>query len=168
MDQPLGYRLRQHAVAAVLAPSPRGYVLDDAQKTAVISQSGMARALGLSSRGNAFPRFLSSKGMSVALGADVKEKIEKPIKFQWDGGGAAPPQLNINGYDATILIDVCKAIAHASKGDLTQNQEGVAKQAAIIMAASAKQGIRGLVYALAGYSHSTEEVIAAFSLAEVV
>ena len=141
------------------------YVLDDAQKTAVISQSGMARALGLSSRGNAFPRFLSSKGMSVALGADVKEKIEKPIKFQWDGGGAAPPQLNINGYDATILIDVCKAIAHASaKGELTQNQEGVAKQVAIIMAASAKQGIRGLVYALAGYSPSTEEVIAAFKL----
>jgi hypothetical protein len=31
--------------------------LDDAQNTAVISQRGMGEALGLSSRGNAFPRF---------------------------------------------------------------------------------------------------------------
>ena len=46
------------------------YVLDDEQKTPVISQSGMGRALGLSSRGNAFPRFLGSKAMVDVVGAD--------------------------------------------------------------------------------------------------
>jgi hypothetical protein len=51
------------------------YVLDDTQKTAVISQSGMARAIGLSPRGNAFPRFLASKGMSDVAGAEIGEKI---------------------------------------------------------------------------------------------
>jgi hypothetical protein len=141
------------------------YVLNDAQKTAVISQIGMGRALGLSSRGNAFPRFLSSKGMSASLGAEIRRKIEKPIKFQLGAGGAGQPPSSINGYDATILIDVCKAVAQAhSKNELAPNQEGVAKQAAIIMGASAKSGIRGLVYALVGYSPSTEEVIAAFKL----
>lgn len=112
-------------------------MLNDAQKTAVISQIGMGRALGLSSRGNAFPRFLSSKAMSSSLGAEIRGKIEKPIKFQWGAGGAGQPPGSINGYDATILIDVCKAVAQAySKNALAQNQEGVVKQAAIIMGAS--------------------------------
>jgi hypothetical protein len=34
--------------------------LDDARRTAVISQSGMGSALGLATRGNALPRFLAT------------------------------------------------------------------------------------------------------------
>ena len=41
------------------------YVLDDVQKTAVISQRGMGEALGLPSRGNSFPRFLASQSMCL-------------------------------------------------------------------------------------------------------
>jgi hypothetical protein len=37
-------------------------------------------------------------------------------------------------------------------------------QAQIVLTASAKSGIRGLIYALAGYTPSTEEVIEAFKL----
>lgn len=141
------------------------YVLDDDQKTAVISQSGMAGAIGLSPRGNAFPRFLASKGMVETAGADLREKIENPIKFQWGAGGAGQPPAIIHGYDVTVLIDVCKAIASASAaGVLAKNQEAVARQASIIMAASAKGGIKHLVYALAGYNPTVEEVIAAFKL----
>lgn len=141
------------------------YVLNDAQKTAVTSQSGMARAIGLSPRGNAFPRFLASKAMTDAAGAGFAEKISKPVKFQWGAGGAGQPTITIHGYDVTILIDVCKAISKAyAEGKLAKNQEAVARQANIIMAASAKNGIKHLVYALAGYSPSTAEVIAAFKL----
>jgi hypothetical protein len=141
------------------------YVLDDARKTAVISQSGMARAIGLSARGNAFPRFLASKAMAGAVGAGIGEKITEPLKFQWGTGGAGQPPATINGYDVTILIDVCKAISEASaQGRLAKNQEEVARQANVILAASAKSGIKQLVYALAGYIPSTEEVIAAFRL----
>src|SRR5450756_152907 len=64
------------------------YVLNDSQKTAVISQSGMGRALGLSPRGNAFPRFMESKAMKNIVGAQLREKLAQPIKFQWAGGGA--------------------------------------------------------------------------------
>jgi hypothetical protein len=45
---------------------------------------------------------------------------------------------------------------------LAANQDKVAKQAHIILNASAKAGIKGLVYALAGYDATKEEVIAAF------
>lgn len=140
------------------------HVLDDANKTAVISQTGMATAIGLSARGNAFPRFLESKAMIGAVGAELKEKLSKPIKYQWGSGGAGNPQpTGINGYDATLLIEICQAIVSAESG-LAANQKGVAKQAHIILGASAKSGIKGLVYALSGYNPSAEEVIAAFKL----
>lgn len=142
------------------------YVLDDASKTAVISQSGMARAIGLSPRGNAFPRFLTSRAISERLGADLNEKLQKPLKFQWEpaGAGQQPPAL-INGYDVTVLIDICRVILEAGAArKLTHNQEPLMKQASIITTASAKNGIKDLVYALAGYSPSAEEVINAFKL----
>lgn len=133
------------------------FVLDDAQKTAVISQSGMGEALGLSRRGNAFPRFLGSKAMADAVGAQLGEKLENPIKFQGIKGGA------LHGYDVTILIDVCRAILDVEKS-LDRQQKHVAAQARVILNASAKSGIRGLVYALAGYNPTAEEVITAFKL----
>jgi hypothetical protein len=140
------------------------YVLNDPQKTAVISQSGMGRALGLLPRGNAFPRFLSSRGMSGALGAELTKKIAQPLKFQW-GHGGAQPQITVNGFDATLLVDVCKAIVNAeTEGKLHPQQNKIAKQAHIILGASAKAGIKGLVYALAGYNPTTQEVIEAFKL----
>jgi hypothetical protein len=141
------------------------YVLDDDNATPVISQSGMGRVLGLAQRGNAFPRFLASKAMTEVVGADLREKIDNPIKFQWGTGGADQPPAVIHGYEASVLIDVCKAIAHAhGKGLLAKNQELVAAQASIIMGASAKGGIQNLVYALAGYQQTVEEVIRAFKV----
>ena len=138
------------------------YVLNDEQKTAVISQTGMGQALGLSSRGNAFPRFLASKAMESVVGAQLREKIEQPLRFQWSSGGAQPSVI-VNGFDATLLVDVCKAIVAAeAKGKLNRQQAHVAKQAHLILGASAKAGIKGLVYALSGYDVTKEEVIAAF------
>jgi len=141
------------------------YVLNDEAKTAVISQSGMGRAIGLSQRGNAFPRFLSSRAMSGAVGAELRKKLGEPLKFQWGSGGAGLPPMLIHGFDATLLVDVCKAILQAdADGELAANQSSVAKQARIILNASAKAGIKGLVYALAGYDATREETIAAFKL----
>jgi hypothetical protein len=102
--------------------------------------------------------------MSGIVGAGLREKIAQPLKFQWGSGGAAPPVL-VHGFDATLLIDVCKAISQAdAEGRLARNQEQVARNARIILNASAKAGIKGLVYALAGYDATKEEVIAAFKL----
>lgn len=141
------------------------YVLDDHNKTAVISQTGMGRAIGLSPRSNAFPRFLGSRAMANYGDAELREKIEKPLKFQWGTGGAGIPPTIIHGFDVALLIDVCKAIVAAeADGKLRGRYEEIAKQAHIILGASAKAGIKGLVYALAGYNPTTEEVIAAFKL----
>jgi hypothetical protein len=142
------------------------YVLNDATHTAVISQTGMGRAIGLSSRGNALPRFLTSQAMSEALGAELTEKLKNPLIFQWGTPGALEGYLpKVYGYDATILVDLCKAILRAdAEGKLKSQQKEVARQAAIIMGASARAGIKGLVYALAGYSPTSDEVIQAFKL----
>jgi hypothetical protein len=141
------------------------YVLDDPQRTAVISQSGMGRALGLSSRGNAFPRFLTSNSMASAVGAELRQKIENPIKFQWGTGGAGQPPAIINGFNVALIIDLCNVILEVDAGGhLAPNQKGVAKQARIILNASGKSGITRLVYDLVGYSPSAEETIAAFKM----
>lgn len=141
------------------------YVLDNLEKTAVISQTGIGRALGLSSRGNAFPRFLATRTMSGIVSAELREKLENPLKFQWGTGGAESPPTIVHGFDATLLIDLCKAIIAAeSEGMLHARHNKIAKQAHIIVGASAKAGIKGLVYALAGYDPTKEEVIAAFKL----
>ncbi len=134
------------------------YVLDDTQKTAVISQTGMGEALGLSRRGNAFPRFLHSKAMANSVSAQLRQKLEQPLKFQGKNNGALG-----SGFDVTLLIDICRAITDVEPF-LDRQQKHVAAQAHVILNASAKAGIKGLVYALAGYNPTTEEVISAFKL----
>jgi hypothetical protein len=142
------------------------YVLDDPQRTAVISQRGMAQALGLSPRGNALPRFLATKALAGSGGAELKQKLENPLRFQWGTGGAGMPPTTVHGSDATLLIDVCKAVIGAeAQGNLKEERYSkIAQQAHIIVGASAKAGIKQLVYALAGYNPTAEEVIAAFKL----
>jgi hypothetical protein len=141
------------------------YVLDDAQKSAVISQRGMGATLGLGqSGGNLLPRFLAGEKIAPHVGDELREKIGNPLVFQWTPPATnASPPATVYGYDVTILIDVCKAIiAAADAGKLLKRQEHIAKQAHVILNASAKAGIRGLVYALAGYDQTREEAIEAF------
>src|SRR5258708_25679366 len=130
-----------------------------------MSERGMARALGLRSSGSAFPKFLANKAMSDTVGSELRTKLENPLKFQWGTGGSEMPPAVIHGFDVTLLIDVCNAVIRA-EGDrkLLKRHDKIARQAHIILSASAKNGIRGLVYALAGYNPSAEEVIAAFKL----
>lgn len=141
------------------------YVLDNPQKTAVISQRGMGEALGLSPRGNALPRFLSAQSFVDVAGAELRAKLENPLKFQWGTGGAEHPPTTVHGFDVTLLIDLCNAIISAeAKGTLSKRYDRIARQAHIIVGASAKSGIQGLVYRLAGYNPTADEVITAFKL----
>ncbi|WP_447787650.1 P63C domain-containing protein [Variovorax boronicumulans] len=139
------------------------YVLNDATKTAVISQRGMAAALGLGDGGSRLPVFLQGEKIAPYVGQELRGKIENPLVFQGDTVGTNTPPMKVNGYDVTILIDVCKAIMKAeSEGKLLKRQAHIAKQAQIIVSASAKSGIQGLVYKLAGYDATRAEVVAAF------
>jgi hypothetical protein len=139
------------------------YVLNDAAKTAVISQRGMGAVFGLTTSGQAFNRFVAGKTMAAYLGAEIREKIQKPLKFQWAVPGVGRPPGDIYGYDVTLLIDVCKAIVQAEADRKLQTQQAnIARQAHIVINACAKSGIQNLVYRLAGYDATKQEVIAAF------
>jgi len=142
------------------------YVLDDEEKTAVMTQRGIAAALGLSKPGGKdFERLVDGKGISKHLSAEVLEKVHQPIEFKWIYPGAKQNAVIIKGYSADLLIDVCNAILAANvAGDIRKQQENLVKQAAIVIGASAKAGIQGLVYALAGYDRTKEEVIAAYKM----
>jgi hypothetical protein len=140
------------------------YVLDDAQKTAVISQMGMGDALGLvSTSSDRLRRLLAGRNIAPFVSRELREKVGKPLKFQGVRTIANVPPPIVHGLDVTILIDVCKAVVEAeSQGKLLDRQKNVAKQAHVILNASAKAGIKGLVYALAGYDVTRQEVIEAF------
>jgi P63C domain len=139
------------------------FVLDDENKTAVIHQRGMGEALGLGEGGSRLPRFLSGKTIANYLGPELRDKLEKPVIFQSPSLGQKSPSAVTHGYDVTLLIDICKAVVTAeAEGKLLSSQAGIAKQAHIILSASAKAGIKGLVYALAGYDQTRQEVVAAF------
>ena len=141
------------------------YVLDDEQKTAVVSQRGMGEALGLGEGGSRVPRLINNPRIAPYIGPELREKLENPLIFQGQPAGLNIPPQRIFGYDVTILIDLCKAVVDAENdGKLTDRQKNIARQAHVILNASAKAGIKGLVYALSGYDPSKEEVIQAFKL----
>lgn len=142
------------------------HVLDDPAKTAVISQRGMGQAMGFSKRGDRLRSFANSKAMENYIGRDLREKLENPLIFQQKTAAAGSAVQDSHGYDATILIDICNSVL-AAKADGKLKGERYARmveQAQILVSAAAKSGIRNLVYALAGYSPSTTEVIEAFKL----
>lgn len=132
------------------------YVLDDVQKTAVISQRGMGTALGLGDGGSRLPRFLKRNKMAPYVGPKLEKKLSKPLIFEWN-----TPGLTVNGQDVTVLIDICNAIL-AAAGDGVPLPAQVVKQASVILSASAKNGIKHLVYALAGYDATRAEIIESF------
>jgi hypothetical protein len=141
------------------------FVLNDEERTAVISQVGMGKSLGLSERSSALPRFISGKAISKYVNAELKKKLENPLVFQGLTATPGVPLPIVHGYDVTNLIDICKAILTArANGELSESRYyNVVKQAQILTSASAKAGIKGLVYAITGYNATDEERIRSFS-----
>lgn len=141
------------------------YVLDDVLKSAVISQRGMAAALGMGRLGGRLPAFVKGQKIAPYVDRELAEKLASPLIFHWSPPIANVPPMLVHGHDVTMLIDLCKAIVAAdADGKLLDRQKHIVKQAQTIINASAKAGIKGLVYALAGYDVTKEEVIAAFKM----
>jgi hypothetical protein len=137
------------------------YVLNDVSKTAVLTQRGMSAALGAANPGgNDFVRFAGRQNISKYLGVEAASKISQPIEFKSLSRGAVE---YVKGYSADVLIDVCNAVLNAdAAGELKKNQANFAKQARILLNASAKSGITNLVYALSGFRPTEQAVIDAF------
>ncbi len=121
------------------------FVLEDGRR--VFHKRGMAKALGLKSEGgNAFIKTLSGKGIGSEVDKKLWKKIDKPIVFK--GLGPDPA----HGYEAEILVDVCKAVARAGNaGKLVAAQESMLHQATAIINALATVGIVALIDEATGY-----------------
>jgi len=141
------------------------YVLDDERNTAVLSQRGMAAALGFTGKGgNNLIRFITGKGISPYIGSELREKIDHPIVFKREKGGSDGSVAPFSkGYDVTVLIDLCNAVVNAdNNGAVIKSQEQIAKQVRVIISSSAKSGIQELVYKLAGFDSTKEQFVQAF------
>ena len=136
------------------------YVLNDRAKSAAISLRGLGAALGFSDGGGGrLMRFLAGIKIAPYVGLEIRRKLENPLIFQ----SLSPGSAKTYGYDVALLIELCRLIVRAGvEGALQSRHDAVLRQANIILGASANAGIKGLVYALAGYKPETEEVIAAF------
>jgi len=121
------------------------YVLEDGRR--VFHKRGMAKALGLKSEGgNAFMKTLSRKGLGSELDENLWDKINNPIVFKALGSDPA------HGYEADVLVDVCKAVLRAKNADkLTKSQDTIAAQSQAIVNALAKVGIVALIDEATGY-----------------
>ncbi|MGH6987162.1 MAG: P63C domain-containing protein [Caulobacteraceae bacterium] len=121
------------------------YVLEDGRR--VFHKRGMARALGMKSEGgNVFMRAMQRKGLGSELDEKLVHRIDNPFYFK-------PLTLDLaHGYEAEVLVDVCKAIVRADvAGRLTKSQTGLAAQARILMNAFAKVGVTALIDEATGF-----------------
>ncbi|MDR5616276.1 P63C domain-containing protein [Arsenophonus sp.] len=88
-------------------------------------------------------------------------KLQNPLTFQ--GIDGIQKHLIAHGFDIIIIIDICKAIIDAKEANkLPESRLAAAKQAQMLINASAKTGIKNLAYAVAGYRPEVYEVIEAF------
>lgn len=121
------------------------YVLEDGRR--VFHKRGMAKALGMKSGGgNVFVRAMQRKSLGSHLGRELLESIENPINFK-------PLVQDLgHGYEASVLVDICKAIVSADDlGRLTASQSNLVNHAKIILQALAKVGVVALIDEATGY-----------------
>src|SRR6266498_5163497 len=79
------------------------YVLQDGRR--VLSGRGMQSALDLGqSRGQKIPQLVSSKGIKNLVTKDLSLGIFSPIEFM------TPHKFKAFGYEATILVDLCRIL----------------------------------------------------------
>jgi hypothetical protein len=124
----------------------------------------MGSILGLGEGGSRLPRFVFNQTMDKYVGPELRKKIENPLVFQVVVG--RPNMVNpakANGFDATVLIDICTAVQHAVSDGKIKRDSKVSVQANIILAALGKLAIQELVYRLAGFDSTKEHFIQAFN-----
>lgn len=126
------------------------YVLEDGRR--VLSGRGLQKALGYESKsGQWMKAFANLDGLRDAMYAgelSVFDRLSNPIKFiRKDAGGS---QSTTNGYEATLLIDICSAIIDANRAGVFNN-ERIVFNADVIIRSVAKVGIIALIDEATGY-----------------
>ncbi len=118
------------------------YVLDNGKR--VMAQREVVRILTGHVKGD-LTAYLKSQSLRPYVDAD--SITEQTIQFSIPG-----TQYKGNGYEATLLLDICDAYLRAREANaLAPNQHDLAKQAEIITRACAKVGIIALIDEATGY-----------------
>lgn len=130
------------------------YVLEDG--TRVLSGRRMQETLRIvdgNVSGTKMPQFLSNSAIKPFIFKDKEVAHFEPI-ICYKG------KQQINGYEATVLTDICEAIldARRSGARLTERQKVVAAQCEIILSAFARVGIIALIDEATGYQNEREHL----------
>ncbi len=126
------------------------FVLEDG--TRVLTQIGFTSAIGMARGGsmiaglNRLELFVSKGRINRFLDNELVERFGKPIPFITPGGTRA------NGFEATLLADLCEAVLKAREaGELQKQQLGIAAKCEILVRGFARVGIVALVDEATGY-----------------
>ncbi|UIL51504.1 P63C domain-containing protein (plasmid) [Pantoea agglomerans] len=139
------------------------YILDDQTKTPVVTKTGLAKLLGIGDLARDIDRLLEAPYMKEHGDPELRAKMKKAFNFQYSG--QSKNITNAHGYDITTIVDIGKALIDAREAKaLPESRIASADTAQKIINASAKSGIRGLAYAVAGYEPEAQEVIEAFKV----
>lgn len=132
------------------------YVIEDG--TRVLSGRGMQEALrmvdevedGKGNSGARLSRYLNQKSLEAFIYKDKEPGHFEPIIcYQGDK--------KINGYEATVLADICEAFLEARKEiNLSSRQKIIADQCEILIRGFARVGIVALIDEATGYQYVRE------------
>ncbi|MFZ0887383.1 MAG: P63C domain-containing protein [Candidatus Binataceae bacterium] len=118
------------------------YVLDNFKR--VMAQREVVRALTGQAHGD-IARYVEAPAVRDFI--DGPTILKQTIRFVISG-----TQFTGNGFEATLLLDICDAYLRAREaGKLASHEEAIAKQAEIITRACAKVGIIALIDEVTGY-----------------
>lgn len=132
------------------------YVLEDG--TRILSGRSMQSALkmvdevedGKQTAGTRLNRYLEQKSLNPFIYKDKKKDHFEPIEC-YRG------EQKINGYEATVLADICEAFLQArNEINLSTRQQIIAEQCETLMRSFAKVGIIALVDEATGYQYERE------------
>lgn len=125
------------------------FVLDDGRR--VISGRGLTNAIGMRGRGQGASRVSAHRLIKDYKNNELSVSIDSPIKFV----GKSPKGIDApsDGYEATILQDVCEALLTARDKGLanTEQEKRYVAQADILIRGFARVGIVALIDEATGY-----------------
>lgn len=135
------------------------FVLNDKDKTVVLSKGGMSKALKMTYGGDRITRLVNRKQLAKYESAQkLSKKLDNPLLVK----GLEPAQKpEIHGYDILVLADVCDLIIDAYNDGVSIDKE-LYNQSRVLQKSTQKLGWKSLGWAVAGYKPHEEEVIRSF------
>lgn len=124
------------------------FVLDDGRR--VISGRGMTAAIGMKGRGQGIARISGLKVLNSFENNNLVLAIQKPIEFI---GGSPKVDESSDGFEATVLQDLCETLLQARDADMLKSEaeKRYGQFADMLIRSFARVGIMALVDEATGF-----------------